>query len=364
MRDWLPRTCPTRSGRRVVHGDYKLDNAIVQRRAAPGRGSPRSSTGRWRRSATRAPTSATCCRSGRSRGRAARPMGAAGRRRAAGSRPARSWSRAGSDGTGRDRRRPRWFIALAIWKLAVLLEASYHRWLAGMADDPFFATLDVGVPALLARARERWPVPEPARRSVVDWGGVLTTDLGAAIDGVGGGGRHRRRDYQAAMRRWLGAGGEQEARCNPVHALERGEMEVPDFEERLAAGADASHGAARSPPTGLVHADVRALRARPRHGRAGAPRPRAGAAYGAAVELVGQRLPARRLGRDVRRRRHLRRGRHAQARAARSSSTRWRCSTSTPAECVFVDDLPRNVAGGRRARLRRRAPHVVRRASG
>ncbi len=47
-----------------------------------------------------------------------------------------------------------WFVALAIWKLAILLEASYHRWLAGMSGDPFFATLDEGVPALLRRARE------------------------------------------------------------------------------------------------------------------------------------------------------------------------------------------------------------------
>jgi aminoglycoside phosphotransferase (APT) family kinase protein len=47
-----------------------------------------------------------------------------------------------------------WFVTLAIWKLAVLLEASYHRHLAGSTDDPFFATLEHGVPALLARARE------------------------------------------------------------------------------------------------------------------------------------------------------------------------------------------------------------------
>jgi len=47
-----------------------------------------------------------------------------------------------------------WFVALAVWKLAVLLEASYHRHLAGSTDDPFFASLDQGVPALLAHARE------------------------------------------------------------------------------------------------------------------------------------------------------------------------------------------------------------------
>jgi aminoglycoside phosphotransferase (APT) family kinase protein len=46
------------------------------------------------------------------------------------------------------------YVVLAIWKLAILLEASYARHLAGTTDDPFFALLDKGVPALLARARQ------------------------------------------------------------------------------------------------------------------------------------------------------------------------------------------------------------------
>jgi aminoglycoside phosphotransferase (APT) family kinase protein len=45
-----------------------------------------------------------------------------------------------------------WFVVLAIWKLAILLEGSYARHLAGMTDDPFFAHLEEGVPALAARA--------------------------------------------------------------------------------------------------------------------------------------------------------------------------------------------------------------------
>jgi FMN phosphatase YigB (HAD superfamily) len=40
--------------------------------------------------------------------------------------------------------------------------------------------------------------------------------------------------FRAVMRDWLGADVGEEARYNPVHALERGEMEVPDFEQRLA----------------------------------------------------------------------------------------------------------------------------------
>jgi aminoglycoside phosphotransferase (APT) family kinase protein len=44
------------------------------------------------------------------------------------------------------------YVALAIWKLAILLEGSYRRHLLGTTDDPFFATLDIGVPALAQRA--------------------------------------------------------------------------------------------------------------------------------------------------------------------------------------------------------------------
>ena len=43
---------------------------------------------------------------------------------------------------------------LAIWKLAILLEGSYARHLAGMTDDPFFERMKQGVPALAAAALE------------------------------------------------------------------------------------------------------------------------------------------------------------------------------------------------------------------
>jgi aminoglycoside phosphotransferase (APT) family kinase protein len=44
------------------------------------------------------------------------------------------------------------YHALAIWKMAILLEGSYKRHLAGVTDDPFFAELKQGVPALAAQA--------------------------------------------------------------------------------------------------------------------------------------------------------------------------------------------------------------------
>lgn len=56
--------------------------------------------------------------------------------------------------TGRDVDGLGWYVVLAIWKLAILLEGSYARHLAGMTDDPFFAQLEHGVPALAAKALE------------------------------------------------------------------------------------------------------------------------------------------------------------------------------------------------------------------
>ena len=44
------------------------------------------------------------------------------------------------------------YVALAIWKLAILLEGSYKRYLAGTTDDPFFQLLEKGVPTLAQRA--------------------------------------------------------------------------------------------------------------------------------------------------------------------------------------------------------------------
>lgn len=54
--------------------------------------------------------------------------------------------------TGRAMTDLNFYLALAVWKLAILLEGSYARHLMGTTDDPFFASLEEGVPALAARA--------------------------------------------------------------------------------------------------------------------------------------------------------------------------------------------------------------------
>jgi aminoglycoside phosphotransferase (APT) family kinase protein len=167
LRDWLRDHLPVEQEPAVVHGDYKLDNVVV----AGGPGDGDSGDGD----------------SGDGEHRAVARVGAVidwematvGDPRADLGYLLSFWPELGEDfplgnlvtggpgfptraelvevwqqGTGRDAGDTTWFVTLAVWKLAVLLEASYHRHLAGTTDDPFFATLEQGVPDLLAHARE------------------------------------------------------------------------------------------------------------------------------------------------------------------------------------------------------------------
>jgi aminoglycoside phosphotransferase (APT) family kinase protein len=47
-----------------------------------------------------------------------------------------------------------WYVALAGWKIAIIMEGSYKRYLGGITDHPAFAQLEQAVPALAARARQ------------------------------------------------------------------------------------------------------------------------------------------------------------------------------------------------------------------
>ena len=75
---------------------------------------------------------------------------------------------------------------------------------------------------------------ESLRALVVDWGGVLTGPMAAAVRGWAAEERVDLEAYSAIMGDWFGDPIGQEARLNPVHAHERGEMELPDVAERLA----------------------------------------------------------------------------------------------------------------------------------
>jgi putative hydrolase of the HAD superfamily len=72
------------------------------------------------------------------------------------------------------------------------------------------------------------------RALVFDYGGVLTTPLQDSMsswcedDGID------LDEFRRALATWFGAEYGGEAAVNPIHALERGELEVPDFERELA----------------------------------------------------------------------------------------------------------------------------------
>ncbi len=46
----------------------------------------------------------------------------------------------------------RWYVALAGWKIAIIMEGSYRRFLGGVTDHPAFAQLEEAVPALALRS--------------------------------------------------------------------------------------------------------------------------------------------------------------------------------------------------------------------
>ena len=87
----------------------------------------------------------------------------------------------------------------------------------------------------------------PLRGLLVDWGGVLTTDVRTAVAAWAVDEQVDLDAYAEVMRDWLGEPIGLEARFNPVHALERGELALPDFERRLADALSARTGQEQDP---------------------------------------------------------------------------------------------------------------------
>ncbi|MEO7819113.1 MAG: phosphotransferase family protein, partial [Actinomycetota bacterium] len=147
VRDWLGEHMPTSGDPAIVHGDYKLDNTMFAP-SAPTRllaildwemstvGDPLADLG-WLLSFWHEPSDPPD------------PLHDA--------LPRLPQSRAELIAlyehlTGRVASDMRWYVVLAIWKLGCLLEGSFGRHLLGSTDDPFFARLETGVPALARSA--------------------------------------------------------------------------------------------------------------------------------------------------------------------------------------------------------------------
>lgn len=149
---WLAAHIPAQSATTIVHGDYKLDNVMLAA-TPPVRvvaildwemstlGDPLADLG-WMVSFWWQPGEPGC-----------EVLSHLARVTALEGFPSRAELVARyAEATGRDVTHLRWYVVLALWKLAVLLEGSYARHLAGATDDPFFATLERGVPGLARHA--------------------------------------------------------------------------------------------------------------------------------------------------------------------------------------------------------------------
>jgi aminoglycoside phosphotransferase (APT) family kinase protein len=148
--DWLRENVPRQSGAAVVHGDYKLDNVIVDR--ATGRV---AAVVDWELSTIGDPTADLGwllyywlddhAELEWPRMPAVMLAGGFPTRLELYERYASRGPQVVSDGVA-------WYAALAGWKSAVMLEGSYRRFVEGTADHASYSALETGVPFLARRA--------------------------------------------------------------------------------------------------------------------------------------------------------------------------------------------------------------------
>lgn len=148
---WLADNRPESPPATIVHGDYRLGNAMF----APGAPARLAAIFDWELATIGDPLAdvgylaATWVQPDDAEGTLA-SLGAVMRRRGFPTREeliARYEER-----SGRSVSNVRWYTTLALWKSAVFLEGSYKRRLAGTTDDAFFDRLKTGVPEIAERA--------------------------------------------------------------------------------------------------------------------------------------------------------------------------------------------------------------------
>jgi len=147
---WLAANTPEMQAPTVIHGDYKLDNVMFGADGSPLAvldweqatiGDPLVDLG-WLLGLWLDPGEASWL--------AANTALAAD----AGCPDRATLAERYADATGRDLAHLRFYCVLGLFKLACVMEGSYARFRAGTSDDPLFAMLDDGVPALARRALE------------------------------------------------------------------------------------------------------------------------------------------------------------------------------------------------------------------
>jgi epoxide hydrolase-like predicted phosphatase len=86
---------------------------------------------------------------------------------------------------------------------------------------------------------------------VVDYGGVLTSPLQDTMTSWCEDDEIDLASFRRVVREWLGESYGEQARVNPIHALERGEIAIPDFERELARRLT-THDGRKVEPEGLL----------------------------------------------------------------------------------------------------------------
>jgi aminoglycoside phosphotransferase (APT) family kinase protein len=147
---WLQRNAPQQLRTTLIHGDYKLDNVVVNLPAAPEiraildwelstLGDPLADLG-WLlyfwREAGEAPFAIPVCSVTDRKGFLTRRDLIERYARHAGLEPSNM----------------NWYMGLAGWKISIIMETSYQRHCDGDTDYPTFARLDEGVPNMARRA--------------------------------------------------------------------------------------------------------------------------------------------------------------------------------------------------------------------
>jgi aminoglycoside phosphotransferase (APT) family kinase protein len=152
---WLAANLPQTSEVTLVHGDYRLGNVMF----APQRPPRVVAVLDWEMAAVGDPLAdlGYLTATWADRDDSPNPMlDLSAVTRLAGFPDRGTLARRYAERTGRDLSQLRWYQTLALWKSAIFLEGSYRRFRTGMTDDPFFAALEHGVPALAsAAARSR-----------------------------------------------------------------------------------------------------------------------------------------------------------------------------------------------------------------
>lgn len=151
---WLGAHRPASTETTLVHGDYKLDNAIYHHGAPPRLAAIID----WEMATLGDPLAdlGLLCATYLEPGEQPDPvLGFSPATAAEGAPTRREIVDRYAHRSGREVRDLAWYEVLALWKIAILLEGSYKRYLAGTTSDPFFALLTDGIPRVAAAALER-----------------------------------------------------------------------------------------------------------------------------------------------------------------------------------------------------------------